>query len=262
MAHGQSIYRGEYSTQSPNQGTPPLLLISFTPLAQCASLDSGKAIIALNRLVYLNVPLSTVNISPLLSSCMKNRLEVWGNGIPTMVQVHVIEVAKVLEAELLRSLDESAPYCIGREDTKELVAAFFADADETIVENLQVSLICPIAKRRIRVPCRGVACKHVQCFDAYAYLDLNESTLYPLWCCPICNNVVLLDDISVDLLMLDIVREADEQCTAVKVLNDGSWEPAADYDDHSIITIEDSPFKGIRKSLRDVSLIDLTVDSD
>lgn len=123
-------------------------------------------------------------------------------------------------------------------------------------------MICPIAKRKIRVPCRGCRCQHVQCFDGYAYLGLNEGTLYPWWCCPICDCRILLKDIRVDLFTLDILRKADEQCSTVNLLADGTWVPATDRDDHSIIVIEDSPVKELRKHLQDLSIVDLTVDSD
>lgn len=96
---------------------------------------------------------------------------------------------------------------------------------------VQVSLVCPLAQRKIDVPCRGVLCRHVQCFDAFAYLGWNEATLEPSWCCPVCNNQVLVEDIRIDLFTVDILSKVAYECTSVALQADGSWEPLASKDD-------------------------------
>lgn len=218
--------------------------------------------ICINDKAHYSVPLTMVNISPLLNRTVVNNVAVWSTFIPTKVAVRIVEAEKVAEDEMLCSLEESTPYAIRREDTAALVKAYFAEADETIVDNMQVSLVCPLAKRKIRVPCRGARCQHAQCFDAYAYLALNEGTLHPSWSCPVCSNEVLLKDMRVDLFTLDALRKADDQCVAVILRPDGSWVPGTEYDDHSVITIEDSLVAETEIPQRDLSVIDLTVDSD
>ncbi|KAH7979842.1 hypothetical protein HPB49_011574 [Dermacentor silvarum] len=260
--HDHHVYHGTYSIQSQNEGTSTLLLVCFAPVANSSSLGDSSADISINCKPFHNVPLTMVNVSPFLDPTSENLLFVRYTAIPTQEAVRIIEAEKVAEVEMLLSLEECAPYTIRREDTQALVKANFAEADETVVENLQVSLVCPLAKRKIRVPCRGLRCKHVQCFDAYGYLAVNEGTLNPSWRCPVCNDQVLLGDIGVELFMLDVLLNADDQCSAVVILPDGSWAPAADYDDHSVIIIEDSPVKDTGRTLCDQSIIDLTVDSD
>ncbi|KAL1478597.1 hypothetical protein MTO96_034969 [Rhipicephalus appendiculatus] len=125
-----------------------------------------------------------------------------------------------------------------------------------------MSLLCPIAKRKIRVPCRGARCQHMQCFDAYAYLALNDSTLHPSWRCPVCNDQVLLQDIRIDLLTLDILRKAESECSNVNLLPNGSWALAVGCHDRSVITIDDSPIKMPTRTLCNSSVVDLTYDSD
>ncbi|XP_054920989.2 E3 SUMO-protein ligase PIAS3-like [Dermacentor andersoni] len=260
--HGQHFYCGTYSTKSQKEGPSTLLLICFARIVESSSLANCSASICINSETFRSLPFTMVNISPLVNRTLENRLVVWDTVIPTQVTVRIIEAAKVAEDEMLRSFNENAPYAIRREDTEALVKANFADADDTIVENLQVSLVCPLAKKKIRVPCRGTRCKHVQCFDAYAYLALNEGTLHPSWRCPVCNDQVLLQDIRVELYTLDALRKTDDQCSALILLPDGSWVPEADYDDHSAIIIDDSPVKDTGRTLWNGSVIDLTVDSD
>ncbi|XP_065294045.1 E3 SUMO-protein ligase PIAS3-like [Dermacentor albipictus] len=253
---------GSYPAQSQGVGAASLLLICFAPVVEHSSLDGRTASLLLNGHAYYNMPFTMVNISPLLSHTGKNCFAIWDEAIPTKVGVRVVEAAKVTEDELLSSFDEGSPYAIRRENTEALVKAHFAEADETIVENFQVSLVCPLTKRKIRVPCRGTHCQHAQCFDAYAYLALNEGTLHPSWRCPVCSDQVLLQDIRIDLFTLDALRKADDQCSTVNLLPNGSWASVTDYDDHNVIIIEDSPVKETEGTLHNSFVIDLTVDSD
>ncbi|XP_065312347.2 E3 SUMO-protein ligase PIAS4-A-like isoform X3 [Dermacentor albipictus] len=259
---GMRFLGTKYSAQSQSEPSSALVLICFAPNKGTSSLGDSKAIVLINGQFHYGVPLAMVNISPLLSRTVENTFSVGNKLIPLTVAVRVVVAARVAEDEMLCSLDENAPYAIRREDTAALVKACFADADETIVDNLQLSLVCPLAKRKIRVPCRGARCRHVQCFDAYAYLALNEGTLYPSWSCPVCNDQVHLEDMRVDLFTLDVLREVDEQCAAMTLQPDGSWVPVTDCGDHSFITIEDSLVEETKGTLRDISLIDLTLDSD
>lgn len=208
------------------------------------------------------MPFTMVNIFPVVDRTVKNCMAIWNELIPEKVTVHTIEAVKVLEDELLSSFDESAAYAMRREDTTALVKAHFSIADEAVVENLQMSLVCPIAKRRIQVPCRGAHCQHIQCFDAYAYLALNEGTLHPSWRCPVCNEQVFPQDIRIDVFTLDALRQVDNECSAVDLLPNGSWAPLTDHHKHSVIIIDDSPVKMPRRTSHERPVIDLTVDSD
>jgi hypothetical protein len=50
--------------------------------------------------------------------------------------------------------------------------------DADIVATATVlSLKCPLSTLRIELPCRSIACKHNQCFDATSYLQLQEKAL-------------------------------------------------------------------------------------
>lgn len=49
---------------------------------------------------------------------------------------------------------------------------------------------------KIVVPVRSVTCKHLQCFDATSYLQLQEQG--PQWVCPICNTNASFEKLAVD----------------------------------------------------------------
>jgi zinc finger MIZ domain-containing protein len=51
-------------------------------------------------------------------------------------------------------------------------------------QSLKVFLKCPITCKRITLPARGHDCKHIQCFDLEAYLQINCER--GNWRCPVC----------------------------------------------------------------------------
>ena len=51
-------------------------------------------------------------------------------------------------------------------------------------QSLKVFLKCPITCKRISLPARGHDCKHIQCFDLEAYLQINCER--GNWRCPVC----------------------------------------------------------------------------
>lgn len=69
--------------------------------------------------------------------------------------------------------------------------------DADIVATASVlSLKCPLSTLRIDLPCRSIACRHNQCFDATSYLQLQEQG--PTWLCPLCNNPAPFENLAVD----------------------------------------------------------------
>ncbi|OWK09125.1 hypothetical protein Celaphus_00015442 [Cervus elaphus hippelaphus] len=56
---------------------------------------------------------------------------------------------------------------------------------EIATTSLRVTLMCPLGKMRLTIPCREVTCAHLWCFDAVLYLQMNEKK--PTWICPVCD---------------------------------------------------------------------------
>ncbi|XP_068090323.1 E3 SUMO-protein ligase PIAS4-like [Hyperolius riggenbachi] len=93
---------------------------------------------------------------------------------------------------------------------------------EIATTGVRVSLICPLVKMRLSVPCRAETCAHLQCFDAVFYLQMNEKK--PTWTCPVCDKPAQYDQLIIDGLLSKILSEckaADE----IEFLVDGSWRP-------------------------------------
>ena len=85
-----------------------------------------------------------------------------------------------------------------------------------------VSLNCPLSQSRIQVPCRGVDCMHIQCFDAVFYLKMNERK--PMWKCPVCQKPAKYGSLRVDGLFNNIVKEAPPAAQDIEFSIDGTWK--------------------------------------
>ncbi|KAL3169467.1 hypothetical protein MRX96_031496 [Rhipicephalus microplus] len=96
-----------------------------------------------------------------------------------------------------------------------------ASSDEVVVTRLHVSLTCPLSRTRMKVPCRARSCKHLDCFDAFNYLQVNEWR--PAWLCPVCGNRAALSSLVVDQLFVDIIASVPDDCESVIFREDGSW---------------------------------------
>lgn len=83
-----------------------------------------------------------------------------------------------------------------------------------------LSLKCPLSYTRIRTPCRGIGCNHIQCFDATSYLQLQEQG--PQWICPICNNSATFDNLAIDEYVRNILETTDST-EQVTIEPDGQW---------------------------------------
>lgn len=95
-----------------------------------------------------------------------------------------------------------------------------ADPDIQVSSRI-VSLKCPLSAMRIQTPCRGMGCKHNQCFDATSYLQLQEQA--PTWTCPQCNKPVPWDQLVLDQYILDILNTTSKDAEQVTVEPDGRW---------------------------------------
>ncbi|NXM65850.1 PIAS4 ligase, partial [Serilophus lunatus] len=168
-------------------------------------------------------PCRPINLTHLMYlSAATNRITVtWGNyGKSYSVGLYLVR--QMTSAELLQRLKT-----IGikhPELCKALVKEKLRlDPDSEIATTgVRVSLICPLVKMRLSVPCRAETCAHLQCFDAVFYLQMNEKK--PTWMCPVCDKPAPYDQLIIDGLLSKILMEC-EDADEIEYLVDGSWCP-------------------------------------
>ncbi|XP_070495304.1 zinc finger MIZ domain-containing protein 2 isoform X1 [Chironomus tepperi] len=91
-------------------------------------------------------------------------------------------------------------------------------------QSLKVFLKCPITCKRITLPARGHDCKHIQCFDLEAYLQINCER--GNWRCPVCNKPALTEGLEIDQYMWAILNTLTSQQETEEVMIDAqaNWK--------------------------------------
>uniref|UniRef100_A0A674DBL6 Protein inhibitor of activated STAT, 4b n=1 Tax=Salmo trutta TaxID=8032 RepID=A0A674DBL6_SALTR len=165
-----------------------------------------------------------INITPavFLSLLPSFQLCVWWKRCCKRFSVAVYLVKVRSPSDLLSQLKnqsvESLTFCRQRIQEK----LRFDPECEVTTTGLQVSLICPLGKMRLSVPCRGRKCAHLQCFDGKLYLQMNEKR--PTWTCPVCHEPVPYSQLTIDgILTVILALEGFQDNTEVEYLADGSW---------------------------------------
>lgn len=112
------------------------------------------------------------------------------------------------------------------EQTKNLIIRQLAKVDLDLSVTCNVfSLLCPLTKTRMSIPAKSINCIHLQCFDAYNFILMNEKK--PTWICPNCFNPCLYDDLQIDLFFFNILSSPNlsVDCQNIEILPNGTWKP-------------------------------------
>ncbi|XP_036953595.1 E3 SUMO-protein ligase PIAS2 isoform X4 [Acanthopagrus latus] len=217
-----------------------------------------------------------LNITSLvrLSSAVPNQISVtWAPEIGKTYSMSVYLVRQLTSPLLLQRLRMKG--IRNPDHSRALIKEkLTADPDSEIATtSLRVSLMCPLGKMRLSVPCRAVTCSHLQCFDAALYLQMNEKK--PTWICPVCDKKAAYESLIIDGLFLEILNDCSD-VDEIKFQEDGTWCPmrpkieAVKVPTQSVPTIETSA--PLRQSLvvlhaaepsstKKADVIDLTLES-
>lgn len=171
-------------------------------------------------------PPRPVNITSLckLSPTTSNQINVtWSSDIGGRGFVLAVYlVRRLTSSDLLQRL--KAKGVRPAEYTRGLIRDKLEDADaEIATTSLKVSLVCPLGKMRMQLPCRATTCSHLQCFDASLFLQMNERK--PTWICPVCDKSILYDNLAIDGYFSDILNSPllSSEIMDVELNVDGTW---------------------------------------
>ncbi|KAI1777860.1 zf-MIZ-domain-containing protein [Hypoxylon cercidicola] len=96
-----------------------------------------------------------------------------------------------------------------------------ANDPDIVATSQKLSLLCPLSCTRLKVPCRGTACNHIQCFDAKYFMQLQEQG--PTWSCPICYNPTPFDTLAIDEYVQEVLENTPDSEKKVVIEPDGQW---------------------------------------
>ncbi|CAI9613021.1 unnamed protein product [Staurois parvus] len=166
-----------------------------------------------------------LNITSLvrLSSAVPNQVSIsWASEIGKNYSMSVYLVRQLTSAVLLQKLKMKG--IRNPDHSRALIKEkLTADPDSEIATtSLRVSLMCPLGKMRLTLPCRAVTCTHLQCFDAALYLQMNEKK--PTWICPVCDKKASYESLILDGLFMEILNHCSD-VDEIQFQEDGSWCP-------------------------------------
>nr|XP_038027379.1 E3 SUMO-protein ligase PIAS2 isoform X4 [Anas platyrhynchos] len=216
-----------------------------------------------------------LNITSLvrLSSAVPNQISIsWASEIGKNYSMSVYLVRQLTSAMLLQRLKMKG--IRNPDHSRALIKEkLTADPDSEIATtSLRVSLMCPLGKMRLTIPCRAVTCTHLQCFDAALYLQMNEKK--PTWICPVCDKKAAYESLILDGLFMEILNECSD-VDEIKFQEDGSWCPMRPKKDavkvsspqctkiesSSVVTKPCSVTVANEVNKKKVDVIDLTIES-
>lgn len=172
-----------------------------------------------------------------LSSAYPNVLTVtWASNYG---QRHCIVVRLVRQHNSQVLLDRLKRHIRNVDHSKALIKEKLScDDNEIATTSLRVSLLCPLSKARIQIPCRPTTCSHLQCFDASIFLQMNERKA--TWVCPVCDGAAKYPSLAIDAFFKQILSQsldADE----IEVSPDGSWKALVNNPDPHPSEIKSKP---------------------
>ena len=97
--------------------------------------------------------------------------------------------------------------------------------DDVIAGPARLPLTCPLTHTRLTLPARGATCRHLECFDLGAYIELAKATSHPRWTCPLCNKPARPHQLRVDSWTANVLETTPTEQLEVEVQPDGSYGP-------------------------------------
>ncbi|RXG58902.1 E3 SUMO-protein ligase PIAS1 [Armadillidium vulgare] len=161
-------------------------------------------------------------------------------------------IMKLTSEDLLQRLKSKGPRLA--DFTRSLIKQKLREDGECEIAttSLRCSLLCPLGKMRMMLPCRAETCNHLQCFDASLFLQMNERK--PTWTCPVCDKPALYDNLVIDGYFQEVLQENGE-CTEVTLQKDGGWIP--------LIQKKEQKEQQVEKRKTEVAVVEtLSDDSD
>lgn len=162
-------------------------------------------------------------LTGLVSSYHRNLIEVTVNDVPQYYGMFVYLVKNVPLDTLLERIDSHQH--ISKESTvQQIVNENNQDSDDDIQTlSTILSLKCPLSYCRIDTPVRSIHCKHIECFDAKSFLQLQQQAT--TWTCPICNKVIDFDSLAVDDYLYEILQLLkDADIDEIEINQNGGWK--------------------------------------
>ncbi|ODV86071.1 hypothetical protein CANARDRAFT_179024, partial [[Candida] arabinofermentans NRRL YB-2248] len=204
------------------------------------------------------------DLTPYLDFNARNHLDVTYAGTTEdyLLYVYIVQVVPfdtLVENILLRPQ-------IPKQNTLNFVQRQRQDEEDIQTSKEVVSLNCPVSMVRMHDPCKSVDCEHLQCFDAFSFLRLQDQV--PLWMCPVCNKKVSYSSLAIDAYFKEVIEQTTEDDETINIDENGKWtiqleEPETNKDHFpNPASVTRSEPHSSPKEDADIEIISLDSDSD
>ncbi|KAJ3429445.1 suppressor of variegation 2-10 isoform i [Anaeramoeba flamelloides] len=98
----------------------------------------------------------------------------------------------------------------------------FGEGSGLVIDQVSISLKCPLGMNRIKIPARAKQCSHIQCFDLQTFLDFtkvsNETS------CPSCDRKFAIKDLIIDGFVDQILKKEKGYDQEMIIYPNGEWK--------------------------------------
>ena len=98
------------------------------------------------------------------------------------------------------------------------------DTDIQSEDSLKICTICPLSRKIVDKPVRGINCLHLECFDLDTYVKLGFQTFK--WTCPICSKFASQTELKLDNFILKILKsqiDKNSNDDMIEIFKDFKW---------------------------------------
>uniref|UniRef100_A0A0K0DBV1 SAP domain-containing protein n=1 Tax=Angiostrongylus cantonensis TaxID=6313 RepID=A0A0K0DBV1_ANGCA len=152
---------------------------------------------------------------------------------PSMISVHIIHMDSGMSSDGKRGYSHEILFA-----KKKKCAFIFIVVRKVDIDTLLLKRTYPLllSRTRITLPARCKNCSHLQCFDLFNFLLMNEKR--PTWRCPVCSDWAPFKNIIIDGYFKTLLADVDKEAVEVELLVDGSYRTVKseciDVDDDDI----------------------------
>lgn len=187
----------------------------------CKDLPEAKRTIPI--IIIINskeIRLSNTHIHIISNLCKEtdNVIQISSVYFPFFVNIEVMEK---------RPFDEIKQYILTKDsrltldEAEKHVMANFMDLNSVEFDDYKtISLVDE--SERLKFPCRGINCKHLECFDLTSWI--NQYYASSDLKCTICSNPIHFNEIVWDPYISTIIEKTPPTCREVIIKPDASWE--------------------------------------
>lgn len=222
------------ATDSTNKGKHEIIPISFPQTYQFINMRTGESLEKHSMSNKKDQRSKPIDVSDLLSP--KQRL---GNS-PLQFSFHFVPAAEyymsIYLVNVIKTEDIVNKIC---EHTRILSNAtlYYLKKSQNpdnglLATSIIISLECPISGSIMKVPVKSTKCLHIECFDAFWYLQSQRQVANGR--CPICSKFIKTEDLAVSEFIEDILSTCPSNCRKVQLTNDGNWDPIIESDDEDL----------------------------